>query len=108
MDILILLIVSHYLCDYTFQSDFVAKYKNRIVNNKYNPMWFSVLLSHSITHGFGVWLVTGSFTLFFLQVFSHFCIDALKCNQEISFNIDQSLHLVVMLLSFVIYKLFLL
>lgn len=87
------LMIGHVLADYPLQGDFLAKAKNRC-----NPFptipWLPPLLSHAIIHGGFVWLITNNIWLGLLETICHTIIDDFKCAKKISFNIDQSLHLI--------------
>lgn len=91
------LVMAHFLCDYPLQGDFVSKFKARFVDEKYNPMWGWILSAHAGIHALPVLLLTNSLWLVALMFFSHFFIDFLKCEKKISFNQDQTFHLLIIL-----------
>lgn len=95
--ILIALIMAHFLCDFALQNDFVANFKARFVNEKKNDMWVWVLSAHCAIHSIPVFLLTKSVTLSVLMFVTHFIIDLTKCEKKISFNTDQTLHLLVVI-----------
>ena len=95
MELLFLLAIGHFLCDYPLQGDFIAKYKARYVDGLYNPLWKHVLTAHAFIHAGPVVLLTGSVWAGLFMVVTHFCIDYSKCEGKISFNTDQLLHLSV-------------
>lgn len=95
--------MSHFLCDFALQNDFVAKFKSRLVDGKYNPMWFWVLLAHCSIHAIPVLILTGSGFLALAMLISHFIIDFNKCEGKLTFNGDQISHLLVI---FAIWSLF--
>ena len=94
---LLLLICCHYLCDFPLQGEFVSKYKAKYINGNYNPIWYHVLIAHSVIHTLPVLLITGSWGLGLWMIVSHFAIDYLKCAKVITFNQDQFLHGLVIL-----------
>lgn len=101
--LLVSLVLFHFLLDFAIQGDFVAKFKARKVDGKPNDMWKWVLTAHAAAHTIPVWLLTGSLLLSSVMFITHFIIDDLKCNFKINFNQDQALHLVVILLISLIY-----
>lgn len=95
LQVLFLLLISHSVCDYPLQGDYMARAKNR--NSKDGEgVWKMVLLSHALIHAGGVFLVTQSYTLSIFQAVSHYFIDLLKCDNRISCKADQYLHYLVM------------
>ena len=91
-NLVLLLLFAHALADYPLQGDFLAKAKNRVAPLPGVP-WYQAMLAHSVIHGGFVYVITGSATLGVLEVVTHFIIDDLKCQNEISFNMDQGLHM---------------
>lgn len=92
------LVFAHFLCDFALQNDFVAKFKARIVDGKYNDMWVWVLLAHSCIHALAALIITKSVWLSLLMVVTHFAIDTYKCEKKCSLATDQYLHLIVILI----------
>lgn len=90
-DVFCWLIAGHFLCDYTFQSDFVAKYKSR--HNSLDAIpWYYVLFSHASTHGAAAALITQDWTIGICETVAHFLIDWMKCEGLSNIHIDQFLH----------------
>lgn len=87
------LVVGHFVADYTFQSDFVAKFKSRLNSLEAVP-WYYVLASHALTHAAVVGLLTGSALLSVMEAVVHFFIDWAKCEGTTSIHTDQCLHVV--------------
>ena len=96
------LLVSHTICDFTFQTESMAKGKNR--NRKpdmsvvppgqnYQPTWVYWLTSHALIHGGGVALVTGNIWLGISETVAHWLIDFFKCENFYGIHVDQSLHI---------------
>lgn len=85
----------HFLCDYPLQGDFVAKFKARKIDGKHNIFWKHCLTSHSYIHALPLLLLTGSLLASAFLFVTHWIIDFLKCENKISLNQDQALHLIV-------------
>lgn len=93
IDIFLLLIVGHTLADYPLQGDFLAKAKNH--KHPINGVpWYQALVSHSAIHAGFVGVITGSVLLGLAEFVAHIVIDYAKCDERISYNIDQFLHIV--------------
>lgn len=101
--VLIWLIVSHYLCDYVFQTDAIATGKNRNIDKaKFGVQWWHWLNAHSFTHGLGVGLVTYLFTsnlylatiTLCVESIMHWWVDFGKCEGKFDLNLDQLLHII--------------
>ena len=103
---LLVLLMIHYLCDFALQNDFVAKFKFPIVDGKPNPIWFHCLIAHCAIHALGVYVFTQSISLALLMFGTHFSIDRAKCLNKLTFNQDQFLHGLVVLIIAIIYTLF--
>ena len=88
------LIIGHAFSDYALQNDFVAKFKARRIEGKYNSWWPWVLTSHALMHGGVVWIVTGNVWLGVAESLAHWIIDLAKCEKFIGFHTDQTLHIV--------------
>lgn len=85
-----LLIFTHYFCDFGLQNDFIAKFKVP----KSADFWFHVMVAHCSMQALGVLLITKSPTIAALEFVTHFAIDYAKCSKKLSFNQDQILHLI--------------
>lgn len=92
-----LLLFAHMLADYPLQGEFLAKAKNRFAPVPGVP-WYQAMAAHSVIHGGLVGLVTGSLWLGLAETVIHALIDDLKCSNRISYNQDQTLHLLCKLL----------
>ena len=90
---LLLLLAAHFVADYPLQGDFLAKAKNKNVDLGLGSIWFLALLGHSLIHSAAVLLITGSLIFAAIELVGHFFIDLAKCNNCISFNLDQYWHL---------------
>lgn len=91
MEMLWWLIVGHFVADYTFQSDFVAKFKSRNESIPAVP-WYYVLASHALTHAAVVGLITQSVLMSMMEGVLHFFIDWAKCERMTNIHVDQALH----------------
>ena len=98
-----LLLCFHFLMDYPLQGDFIAKFKARVVDGKPNVFWYHCLTAHSFIHTLPVLLITSSVLLSSIMLVSHWLIDLLKCENKISLNVDQFLHLCVIFLLSTLY-----
>lgn len=86
------LIVAHALCDYPLQGDFLAQGKNR--NTAVGKLfWPHCLFAHCVIHAGAIALITGSIWLGLAEGVIHALTDWLKCENRISFNTDQFIHL---------------
>lgn len=103
----ILFLFAHFLADYPLQGDFMANAKNP--NTPLGKVyWLYVLPAHAGIHAGFVFLITGIWWLFVLELVAHALIDYAKCVDSwriFNFNfektseskamfIDQMLHLV--------------
>ena len=91
IELLALLIGGHALADYPLQGDFLAKAKNHKAPIPGVP-WYQALLAHSAIHGLVVGVITGSLWIGLAEFIVHNIIDYSKCDERISFNQDQLLH----------------
>lgn len=96
-EMLFALVAAHALADYPLQGDFLARAKNRAAPIPGVP-WWQALGAHALIHGGFVALITGSVWLGLAEVAAHAIIDDAKCRGKISFNIDQTWHLLCKLL----------
>jgi hypothetical protein len=86
------LIVGHFVADYTFQSDFVAKFKSR-TNSLTAVPWYYVLTSHVLTHSAMVGVLTGSAWISVAEAVVHFGLDFAKCEGRTNIHVDQAGHI---------------
>jgi len=97
MSIFFALLFFHFLFDYPLQGDFLSKAKNSS-----NPIpgvpWYHAMFAHTFMHGAAVTLVTGMWTLGLLEMIVHWFTDHLKCNNKLTFNQDQVIHIICKLL----------
>lgn len=111
INILILLFL-HVLADFTFQTDVMAKLKNRkndlnrkqqwlndpnsipIPNGqKYQLTWFYWLSAHALIQGGLIGIVFGNWYIAFIEVIMHWIIDFLKTNNYTNIHQDQGMHI---------------
>lgn len=89
---LFLLVAGHALADYPLQGPFLSEAKNR--NTAIGKMfWPHALFAHSMIHGGAVLLITGSLWLALAEVCIHAVTDWLKCENKLTLNADQAIHL---------------
>ena len=95
LEIFIMLIGAHFVCDYVLQTDAIATGKNRNIDPcKFGVDWRYWMTAHAVTHGFGVGIVTGSVWLGVAECVAHWIIDAGKCDRYYGLHTDQILHLI--------------
>ena len=93
MEILLKLIIGHFIFDYPLQGDFLSKAKNPF-NPLPNVPWIWAMTAHATMHAGVVWFVLGNFWWLILGEFvMHFLIDYRKCAGKITFGQDQLLHM---------------
>lgn len=94
------LFIGHALADYPLQGAFLASGKNRngdasiFFSGTEVPkgLWIHALTAHSLIQAGAVWLITGSGLLSLVEFVLHWIIDFIRCDDWISFNMDQMLH----------------
>lgn len=95
-EIFFLLVVAHFICDYPLQGDFISKAKNR-----YNPIpgvpWYQAMTAHCVIHSGAVFLITGMWWAALIEFAVHFATDDLKCGGDLSYNMDQLIHILTKL-----------
>lgn len=90
--LLFLLVAAHALADYPLQGPFLSEAKNR--NTAIGKaFWPHALFAHAMIHGGLVLLITGSIYLAAAEVCIHAGTDWLKCENRISLNADQAVHI---------------
>lgn len=92
INMFILLMLAHFLCDYALQGDFMAKAKNHKAPIPGVP-WLTVLTSHAAIHAGFVVIITGSVAFGVIELIVHSVTDYLKCDGRLNFNQDQAIHL---------------
>lgn len=88
---LFLLIFWHCLADYPLQGDFIAAAKNKNTDLG-KTYWKVVLPAHAMIHAGGVFIITQSLVCAIVELVSHTITDYLKCEDKITFNQDQAIH----------------
>lgn len=95
------LLVMHALCDFTLQTDVMAKGKNRHNRTEpppgqaFFPCWAFWLSAHALIWGGGVALVLGP-GAGAIAVVAHWVTDFAKCEKCTSVLADQGIHLVTL------------
>ena len=95
-NLLILLVLAHFVCDFVLQSDRMAVEK--IPGRDDTLHWGWWLGSHAATHGLAVALLTGVPLLGLMETLLHAIIDWLKIRSRFTLVLDQSLHLLCKLI----------
>jgi len=90
-DLVILLVMGHFLADFSLQGDRMAVEK--CPGRDVVLPWGWWLTAHSSVHGFVVAQITGLPLLGLAECVLHACIDLGKCFNLYRFNLDQSLHI---------------
>lgn len=99
---LFLLLAGHGIVDYSLQTDYVARGKNRhAIPPGYDPklhgpiqrVWPYVLTAHALEHGLAVFLVTGRLDLALAETAAHWVIDFGKCEKWYGIHVDQWMHI---------------
>ena len=92
--IFLLLVAGHLVCDYVFQTDPIAKGKNRNTEPcLFGVDWWYWMTTHAVTHGLAVGTITGSVFLGLLETLAHWLIDFGKCEKWYGLHVDQALHI---------------
>ena len=92
LNLLIVLCLAHFVCDFALQSDRMAVEKSPGDDLTLDWRWW--LTAHASTHGLAVALLTGIPSLGLAEAILHAAIDWLKCRYRFSLALDQILHLV--------------
>lgn len=95
------LLIGHAFADYVFQSEWMAKYKNRNrpshvpIGQRQQLTWFwvYVLTSHALVHGACVWIATDNMWLGLAETVFHWLIDFGKCENWYGIHQDQGAHI---------------
>ncbi|MBM5817887.1 MAG: DUF3307 domain-containing protein [Cyanobacteria bacterium K_Offshore_surface_m2_239] len=90
-DLLPLLLMAHFLCDFGLQSDRMAREKCPGGDSTLPWGWW--LTAHAAIHGLAVALLTGVPGLGLAEMAVHAWIDHAKCAGRISLRVDQLLHM---------------
>lgn len=90
-NLLILLAMAHFVCDFTLQSDRMALEKVPGKDETLSWKWW--ITAHAGTHGLAVALLTGLPSLGALEWGAHILIDWCKPRFRFSLAVDQGLHL---------------
>ena len=83
--------VGHAFCDYSAQTDFIAKGKNRHTAGPAIPWWY-VMSAHALIHGGAVLAITQNIWLGLAETVLHFGLDVLKCEGITNIHLDQAAH----------------
>lgn len=94
------MIIGHAFGDFPLQGEFLAVGKNRHLDGAKQfggvpgppHLWIYALTAHSLIHSGIVWLITGSPVLAVVEMVAHWIIDFIRCENWISFSVDQAFH----------------
>lgn len=94
------LIMGHMLGDYPLQGAFLASCKNRNTDSSIffgsstvpEGLWIHALTAHSLIQAGIVWIITGSLAVTMVELVIHWITDFVRCEEWISFNMDQAIH----------------
>ena len=99
IEILFIMFFLHCLGDFVFQTDPMAKGKNRHKKPDYIPegqktkiTWFYWLSAHAIIQGGLIFIFFPIIWIALIEVISHFILDFLKCDNVTNPHIDQTCH----------------
>jgi hypothetical protein len=101
IDILVMLLMGHYIFDWVLQKEFLSLAKNPDSGMKEVP-WYQAMTAHCYLHAGTVYLITHRFEFFIVEFVVHFITDYCKCKKYISMNTDQLIHICCKLLYFVL------
>ena len=90
LDLLILLLLGHFVADYSLQGDKMAVEKCPGKDVTLDWRWW--LSAHTATHGFFVAVLTGVPVLGVAEMLLHALIDFGKCRWRYTLFVDQVLH----------------
>lgn len=86
IEMLLMLLAAHWVCDYPLQGDFLAKVKAD------GPLRVYHLIAHAGIHAGAVLLITGSISLALAEWIIHALTDEVKVRGKTSFAVDQAIH----------------
>ncbi len=92
LTLLFWLIAAHFIADYVFQTDFIARGKSPLANPQIVP-WRYLMYAHAVTHAAAVVLITGNVWLGLIELNVHFFTDLMKCRGVFGIHVDQAIHL---------------
>lgn len=94
-----ILIAGHFVCDYTLQTDAIARGKNRNDNPAlFGVPWYYWLAGHSSTHALMVGIFTHNVYAGVFEFVMHSLIDFGKCEKKYGIHVDQALHTICKLM----------
>ena len=101
------LLCAHFIADYPLQSSEMAKFKNK--KNKPIPpkgakpvsVWFAYLTAHAFIHAAFSALIVGPLFGFIIGL-CHWIQDCFKCKIQYSPNLDQIIHILIIIIMAVI------
>jgi len=99
LELLLLLVLGHLVCDYVLQTDTIAVGKSSLVGHAHLGVpWWYWMAAHAATHSLYVYALTNSALACVFEFLCHFVIDHLKCCKYFNLHVDQLLHVLCKLL----------
>lgn len=92
IELFMLLVGLHFLCDYPLQSDFLAVGKVSFDKPHCGVPWWHCLTAHAAIHGLAVGVAMGNWWFGIAEVAAHWLIDFGKCRKWHGINADQAMH----------------
>ena len=109
----------HALADFTFQTEIMAKLKNRNTDKKrkdlwiyeqnevipamrtlhipdgqkYQLTWYYWLSAHALIQGGLIYIIFGNLWIFIMEIIAHFTMDFIKCSGKTNIHQDQVMHI---------------
>lgn len=94
-----LLLIGHAVADYPLQGDWLAKAKNHKLSLvPGESIWLGCLLCHAAIHAGAVHYITASWLLAGFEFVAHTVIDYAKSDGRITYNQDQTAHVICKLI----------
>jgi hypothetical protein len=95
IEMFVLLVAGHFIADYVFQTDSIAKGKNNNIDPcLFGVNWWYWMTAHAFTHGVVTYLITGNIYILIGEFILHWYIDFGKCQKWYGVHKDQFLHIV--------------
>lgn len=89
----LLLVCSHFLADYSLQSESMAIGKGRFDSHYNTVPWYYWMAAHCAVHSLFVMCITHNIYYGIIEFVIHFLSDYLKCKRKINIHIDQAIHI---------------
>ena len=93
IELFLLLVGIHYVCDFSLQTEFMAQGKGDFGVPLKGVHWYHCMVAHCAVHGLGVGLATHHWEIGIFEFVAHYYIDWSKVNKRIGINMDQATHI---------------